>query len=254
MWRTSLIIIFLMVWQGWVGSLFDPLVGAPSLQPWGAGRQHSWGIRGARAALAWGGCHGVLLCGVEFLRKFSFCGKAECFLKYTIMSQSMFLQGWPGKVGGKWFCSISFSPFSGCLFLYTLAYLKEKQNKTPPPPKKKTQTDSVTICNVSWSSLTLCFCSAFYFTVFPLSFKASVLHKFVINLGLIAVASTCLLFSLCLAWWVFWSVVQINLPALMHFLPCFWCSSENKQNNPSDHNLLRNYLCPYKWPCLPVAS
>lgn len=153
LWRTSLIIIFLMVWQGWVGSLFDPLVGAPSLQPWGAGRQHSWGIRGARAALAWGGCHGVLLCGVEFLRKFSFCGKAECFLKYTIMSQSMFLQGWPGKVGGKWFCSISFSPFSGCLFLYTLAYLKEKQNKTPPPPKKKhkqTVSPSVMCLEVLW--------------------------------------------------------------------------------------------------------
>lgn len=230
-----------MVWWGLVGSLFDPLVGTPSLQTQGSGRQRSWGIHSTRAVLACGGCTGCCSVAVKSLRKFSFCGKGECFLKYSIMSQSMFLQGWPGKVGGKWFCSISFSPFSGCLFLYTLDYLKKKQNKTPPPPKKTL--GSVTICNVSWSSLTLGFCSAFYSTVLPLSFKASVLHKFVINLGLIAVASTCLLFSLCLAWWVFWSVAQINLPALTRFLPCFWCTSENKQNNPTDRNLVRNYLC-----------
>lgn len=139
-----------MAWWGLVGSLFDPLVGAPNLQTQGSGRQRSWGICGTWAVLAWGGCTGCCSVAVKSLRKFSFCGKGECFLKYTIMSQSMFLQGWPGKVGGKWFCSISFSPFSGCLFLYTLDYLKKKQNKTPPPKQQQTQNkNSLSLCTAS---------------------------------------------------------------------------------------------------------
>lgn len=44
-------------------------------------------------------------------------------------------------------------------------------------------------------------------------------------------ASTCPLFSVHLTWWVFWSAVQIILPALMHLLTSFCCTSKPKQNN-----------------------